>query len=281
MKTRLAIALVMIAIVGIIVFFIPILFFPLLALVLGVATWEWCRITGIGGAASYYVAVASPVLWLLTWVYDILDILLWLSLCHYSYACWLLYRYEKCAQLKIADAYLVVIGPVLLSALAASMMAVFEPGSLMLSIGGNHRESDLSAWQNAMHVAFVVMVVAAADSGAYFAGRTFGQRQLAPKISPKKTWEGLIGGLVTVVVVVIFGHFLTDGWGISWWEALFIALIAALFSVVGDLFISMIKRQNGVKDSGNLLPGHGGVLDRIDGLMAAFPVFYIVKQLIA
>ena len=116
----------------------------------------------------------------------------------------------------------------------------------------------------------VLVIVWAADVGAYFVGRTFGRRKLAPAVSPGKTWEGVTGGAVLAAAA---------GWGAA--EVLelpggmfaVLGAATALVSVVGDLTVSMFKRNVGLKDSGTLLPGHGGVMDRIDSLTAAVPVF--------
>ncbi|QCU72501.1 phosphatidate cytidylyltransferase [Luteimonas yindakuii] len=120
-----------------------------------------------------------------------------------------------------------------------------------------------------------LMIVWAADSGAYFAGRKFGRRKLAPRISPNKTVEGLLGGLLAGLVVALAGALLLGTPATQLWGVVLVALIAVLFSVVGDLFESLLKRQVGMKDSGNLIPGHGGLLDRVDGVIAALPVFAI------
>lgn len=120
-------------------------------------------------------------------------------------------------------------------------------------------------------------IVWAADSGAYFAGRHFGKRKLAPRISPNKTVEGLLGGLLCgLVVALAFAPFAGARLGELPLVAL-AAFAAVLFSVVGDLFESMLKRHVGAKDSGALIPGHGGILDRIDGVVAALPVFTLAK----
>lgn len=123
-------------------------------------------------------------------------------------------------------------------------------------------------------------LVWAADSGAYFAGRNWGRRKLAPSISPNKTVEGALGGVVAgVAVALAFG--VLAGAGLAQWPALaLVALVAVLASIVGDLVESLLKRQAGVKDSGDLIPGHGGVLDRIDGVLAALPVFAIGKEIL-
>jgi phosphatidate cytidylyltransferase len=108
-----------------------------------------------------------------------------------------------------------------------------------------------------------------ADSAAYFAGKNFGKHKLAPNISPKKTWEGVIGAMIAVTV---FGVILYVGFNVDT-LAIFPALWAiAGLGVIGDLFESMLKRQANIKDSGNLLPGHGGILDRIDGIIPSLPI---------
>jgi phosphatidate cytidylyltransferase len=119
-------------------------------------------------------------------------------------------------------------------------------------------------------VMFVFLLAAAADVGAFFAGKRFGRRKLAPRVSPNKTWEGFLGGLVAAGAVAVAG----GAWfGLPPRAFLPLCVAAVLASVVGDLTESLFKRQAGLKDSGRLLPGHGGVLDRIDSLCAAVPVF--------
>jgi len=121
---------------------------------------------------------------------------------------------------------------------------------------------------------FACVLVWAADSLAYFAGRFFGRTKLAPAISPGKTVEGVIGGLIGVGMLAWLGNVFLWGYaGIEFIEWLALALVAALYSVLGDLLESKFKRAAGVKDSGTLLPGHGGVLDRIDATTAALPIF--------
>jgi phosphatidate cytidylyltransferase len=124
---------------------------------------------------------------------------------------------------------------------------------------------------------YAVLLVWAADSGAWFVGSRVGGRKLAPTISPGKTWAGLWGGLGTVVLVSLAA---IPVFGLGWNQApLLVAasLLTGIASVVGDLFESIIKRHAGAKDSGHLVPGHGGVLDRIDSVVAALPVFAIAK----
>lgn len=122
-----------------------------------------------------------------------------------------------------------------------------------------------------------VALVWAADSGAYFAGRHFGRHKLSPRISPNKTVEGLVGGLVAGLVVALAFAPMAGATLAQLPAVALVALVAVGFSVVGDLFESLLKRHVGAKDSGDLIPGHGGVLDRIDGVLAALPVFALGK----
>ena len=121
-------------------------------------------------------------------------------------------------------------------------------------------------------VLYLLLLVWAADIGAYFAGKRFGRLKLAPRVSPNKTWEGLLGGVGGALVVAAAGAFVFRLPPVPF-IALGLALVMA--SIVGDLTESLFKRQAGLKDSGTLLPGHGGVLDRIDSLTSSVPFFVL------
>ncbi|MBZ9567443.1 phosphatidate cytidylyltransferase [Modicisalibacter tunisiensis] len=124
---------------------------------------------------------------------------------------------------------------------------------------------------------YVLLLVWLADIGAYFAGRRFGRHKLAPRVSPGKSWEGVYGGMaVTVLLALGYALGLALPLGESLWLVL-ITLVVTLASVLGDLLESLFKRWRGIKDSGRLLPGHGGILDRIDSLTAAVPLFALLK----
>lgn len=119
----------------------------------------------------------------------------------------------------------------------------------------------------------MLLLVWGADIGAYFVGRFWGKNLLASQVSPSKTWEGVIGGLVlSYVVAGFFAYFDAIG-GLSGAQLIAIVLGVNVFSIIGDLFISLLKRQIGRKDTGRILPGHGGFLDRLDGLLAVTPAF--------
>jgi len=126
---------------------------------------------------------------------------------------------------------------------------------------------------------FVLITVAATDAGAFFIGRRFGKRPLCPSVSPKKTVEGMFGGFGAAVLFGTFsGWLLVDGFTIL--KALCGAFSISFAAQVGDLFESALKRRKGVKDSGTILPGHGGVLDRLDSLLFAFPMTWIFWRLL-
>lgn len=120
---------------------------------------------------------------------------------------------------------------------------------------------------------YLLTLVWVADIGAYFSGRRFGKHKLAPGISPGKTWEGVAGGVTLNLLWMGIVFQISNGWGIELWQFILIGFASSLISVVGDLYESILKREAAVKDSGKLLPGHGGVLDRIDSVVAATPVF--------
>lgn len=143
----------------------------------------------------------------------------------------------------------------------------------------------LRAMDHGLFYVFMVLVMAwVCDSGAYFAGTLFGKHKLCPAISPKKTVEGLVGGVVVQVLVSLL-----TGWIYTlihpavtmryWWLAV-LALVSALLSVLGDLFASIIKRHFGAKDYGHIMPGHGGVMDRFDSLILVAPFLYWAVQML-
>jgi phosphatidate cytidylyltransferase len=121
-------------------------------------------------------------------------------------------------------------------------------------------------------VLFCLLLVWMADIGAYFAGRRFGRRRLAPEVSPGKTWEGVLGGVAACIPVAVGGSFWVS---VPLGGFLVLCLATVACSIVGDLTESLLKRFAGVKDSGTLFPGHGGVMDRIDSLTAAAPVLLL------
>ena len=140
-----------------------------------------------------------------------------------------------------------------------------------------------SVWQSSpWWLMYLFLLVWGADCGAYFVGRKFGKRKLAPNVSPNKSLEGLYGGVFTAMLIVVAVEVLYLNLTLAQHLLFLILSVVTVFSsVLGDLFESMLKRRSGIKDSGRILPGHGGVLDRIDSLLAAAPIFaasmYVLK----
>lgn len=129
-------------------------------------------------------------------------------------------------------------------------------------------------------IIWLFFIIWGADSGAYFAGRKFGKKKLAEKLSPKKTMEGVYGGMITSAIIAVVGIYVLEIElrTVPYW--IILAMLTVLFSIGGDLFESMLKRLRGIKDSGSILPGHGGILDRVDSLTSAAPLFFLGMLLI-
>lgn len=135
---------------------------------------------------------------------------------------------------------------------------------------------NLDPYYGSKLVLFVCLIVWAADSGAYFAGKSMGKNKMAPNVSPNKTIEGLLGGIAAALIVAWGSSSIFDIQFASFTSMAIITLATVVISVLGDLVESMFKRVSKIKDSSNIIPGHGGVLDRVDSLTAAFPVFALL-----
>lgn len=159
---------------------------------------------------------------------------------------------------------------------AVGMIYIGVPLVALLYIRGGNASVLLGGGRDA--VFFLLAAVWASDIGAYGIGRLIGGPKLAPRISPSKTWAGAVGGTATAGLAVIPVYNMGIGWvaGQSWLAVFFMGAALAIASQIGDLFESSVKRHFGVKDTGTLIPGHGGILDRIDGLLAAAPLMALV-----
>lgn len=238
-------------------------FSALLAGVVGYAAWEWSGLAGLIGPVQRSAFVASILISLLAIAlidsqagmrYGATLALLVMACVWWFVALWWMRGYPDSARLW---------GSVRMRQLMGAWVLV--PTWLSIHVLVHQMEG-------AKLVLAVILMVAAADIGAYFAGRRFGRHPLAPAVSPGKTWEGLFGGLLCTLLLA-FSIRLSFDFVAHWFWWLFLAGVTGLASVVGDLLESMVKRHRGVKDSGGALPGHGGLLDRVDGLTAALPVF--------
>jgi len=222
-----------------------------------IAAWEWggfLMLESIGIRLAYVAIVAClmvAVVWLIPDRMPLLP-LLWVSLCWWIVAFVWVTRYPTAIRRDVGA----LCGMLVIVPAWAGIVALLTVGE-----------------RGAQYVLFVLAIVWAADIGAYFFGRRLGHTKLAPQVSPGKTWEGLLGGLVTAALAAIGGAL---WFGLSPLLLMSIGLCVGAISVVGDLTVSMFKRNAGLKDSGNLFPGHGGVLDRVDSVTAAVPLFVLV-----
>jgi phosphatidate cytidylyltransferase len=262
LKTRVLTAAALLAILLPILFYASPLAWALLTLVLlSAAGWEWARLSGaaipalFGAMVMVFGLLWLALDWLGYWPMQASLAVFALAACFWIVVVPLwMYRKRNALAFRGLPLY------VLLAAWLALVEARQEGIGFMLSI---------------------MLLVWLADIGAYFAGKQFGRLKLAPGISPGKTWEGVAGGLIASLLACFwlgtavwsqpsyFGVF-TRQFGVPLLVLVVILLVA--MSIVGDLFESFIKRQAGVKDSSNLLPGHGGVLDRIDALLPVLPI---------
>jgi phosphatidate cytidylyltransferase len=250
MKQRIVTAIIALVGLGIVLFVVPdIAARVILGLLILAGAWEWSGFLGRSGLVarlSYVVMIAAILvsisLFFVTYTQQILLIgLVWWFVA-------LIWTFFFPTPIPAVIRWLC--GILVLVPLFAALMLLYTADPTILL--------------------FAMLIVWVADSGAYFAGKTMGRVKLAPRISPGKTWEGVIGGLVAVVLLTLARSLWVDT-DLS----VFIpfCLAVASLSIVGDLTVSMFKRTAGVKDSGRLFPGHGGVLDRIDSVAAAAPLF--------
>jgi phosphatidate cytidylyltransferase len=237
-------------------FLLPDMYWALLMLAfIAIAFWEWGGMSDMGKPWRHLYTIFVMLLGIIVVLADDIGLetlqpqvmfysilaatLFWLLVA----PVWLMFRFN-------------IRQPVLLAAIG--FVVLFPTWLALVGMRG------ISPW-------LLLMVMAAvwiADSAAYFAGKRFGKRKLAPQISPGKTWEGVLGAWLAVT---IYGLVLCCNLSLSYWVIVGLFGITVL-SIMGDLLESLVKRQAGVKDSGSLLPGHGGVLDRVDGLTSSLPL---------
>lgn len=270
LKIRIITALILapIAIGGI--FFLPPLGFALFTgVAISIGAWEWANMAGLTNqvARVVYGTFVALVLYALIQT-EALNVL-WLALVWWLACFWLVSSYPRSTDLWQAVPLRAIMG-----------LLVLVPAWVGLNHmrTGSFQFGDVS--NNLLMILYVFCVVWVADIGAYFAGRAFGKAKLAPLVSPGKSWAGVWGGLVAVAVLAVLVSQLAGATMQSTVLLLVASLITGAVSVLGDLLESMMKRFRGIKDSSQLLPGHGGIMDRIDSLTAAIPVFaLLVTQL--
>ena len=262
LKTRILTAIILIALFIPALFYLPAIFWAMLLLGLTiVASREWCRLakftthqtilylistTLLGGELLLIISEAvtiNPNNTSMMWIY-VVSCIFWGGAA--PALLWKLYA-VKSVGLLMLKGWLILLP----TCLALYQLRAIDPWLLLGSMG----------------------VVWVSDIAAYFVGRSFGKHKLAPNISPGKTWEGVAGALIVVVCyALIWGQFIGKGNNILIINLVLLSLLLAGLGIIGDLFESLMKRQASVKDSGNILPGHGGILDRIDALTSTLPI---------
>jgi len=280
LKYRIITAWILIPIVIAALFLLPPVGFAVVTIVVCMlAAWEWGQFSGFASRSQrlWLAILCGLLLTAMMWslpAYQQLDHLalvngsLWFSLAWWIAAFVLVVAYPGSAALWRNSRTLRLIFGLL-------TIIPFFWGMLSLRLYGYAENHYNGAWW----LLYVMLLVWGADSGAYLFGKLFGKHKLAPKVSPGKTWEGLVGGLLTSALISwLFGRYAPLDVVPS--TLLICSIIAALASVLGDLTESMFKREAGIKDSGNLIPGHGGIMDRIDSLTAAVPVFACLMLLV-
>ncbi len=258
LKQRIITGLILVCIIFGSILWLPSQGFAALALliIVGLGSWEWANLTGCNAkqqrvlGALALTAVAAPLLF----VPVPLTLILWVSVPVWLGILVALVTYARHVGLyKHHAKFMRILG---IFILIPAWFALFRLHLM-----------------DARYVLYLIGLIALADTAAYFTGRALGKTKLAPALSPGKTREGFYGALAATSLWAVFG---------SWWLALpagisisfvVLSMFVVCMSVAGDLFESLLKREAGVKDSGSLLPGHGGILDRVDSMLAAAPIF--------
>ncbi|QAX82085.1 phosphatidate cytidylyltransferase [Candidatus Pseudomonas adelgestsugas] len=267
LKQRIITALIIIPIVWCGLFLLDGSIFALfIGLVITLGAWEWAGLAGLNACLLrvIYVAIVATLLFLMHVLSNIIvPWILCIAVLWWALAIFLVLTYPRTSNYWSSLATKLVIGLLILLPVSQGLAEL--------------KNAPLGNWL----IMAVMVLVWSADIGAYFSGLAFGKRKLAPAVSPSKSWEGVYGGLALTLLITLIVGIMRD-WSLK--EillALSIAVVAVFISIVGDLTESMFKRQAGIKDSSNLLPGHGGVLDRIDSLTAAIPIFAACLWMIA
>lgn len=274
LRTRVATASVLLAVAIGAMVWSSTAFAVVVTALLGLALTEWLQLTGAARSVSIVVAliVCAVLLAVLFTSPNTIGAAV-LPLAAAAVAIWLVIAavlvQPSAMTMRLPRVLGMVLALVLVVAAWFALMRFLSQGVLML----------LS----------VLSIVVIADTAAYFVGRAFGRRKLAPHISPGKTWAGVVGAIVAVLIVAfviwqffpaarIYSNDLFTAIGPAFALVLMALLVAS--SIVGDLFESLLKRQAGVKDSGQLLPGHGGVLDRLDAMVPVLPSAVLIQWLV-
>lgn len=254
------------------IFLLPPLWFAVfIGAIVVLGTWEWANLAGyqrIPVRLSLAIAMGL-LLGVIGWLIETTT-LSWLSLTIWALLWWVL---ALCLVMAYPASQAVIRRPGVRMLMAVPVLVPLWLGLNVLKLRPDAN----------LILTWLMLLVWGADIGAYFAGRTFGNRKLAPSVSPGKTWAGVYGGMAAaagVSAVIVFAYF-DDLSGLQWLLILAFSMAVVAISVLGDLLESLLKRYRGIKDSSQLLPGHGGILDRIDSLCAATPMFCLLLVAVA
>lgn len=268
---RILAAIVLIPLVVAVLFFVPLPVFSFtIILVCGLAAWEWTQFLHISKKYlklifSFSTVILLCILYLvpdsIEFKMNLYSIILFLSIIWWLIALFLVSSYPVTTKYWCNSIFIKLLFAFF--TLAPFFISMVE----LRAINYNS-----NSYTGAIWLLYVFVLVWATDTGAYFVGRSFGKRKLAAKVSPGKTIEGFIGGISVAIVISLIAYML-NMFDMTFSTFFISSLLAILVSVLGDLTESMFKREANIKDSGHLIPGHGGILDRIDSLTAAVPVF--------
>lgn len=258
LRARILTSMVLITLVIFSLFALSSFSFGIAALLLmGIAAWEWA---GLCEIQNKYVRFAYVIVFFVMCIASLelipLQILLWVTLF------WWLLAFVFTVSFPKLQAYWAK------GTIRRAIMGFFVMVPCWITLYALH-SSDFGA----DYILLALLIVCSADTGAYFVGMRFGKHSLAPHLSPGKTIEGALGGLMSAILVMLLFAWIYGVNPAIWLRYAALGVFTALFSILGDLFVSMLKRQCGIKDTGKILPGHGGVLDRIDSTTAALPIF--------
>ncbi len=268
LKQRLITAAILIPLALWLVLFAPMqVFTPVMMLIVAMAAFEWAMLSGLDKHSRYVFAGVMLVVLLIAETYS--DRLLSLPLMGALSLIWLIVTLSLIFRSQPLPASKGIAWGALLSGM------IFLTGAWLAIV-------DLRAQPEfgADILMSMLLLIWIADSGAYFAGRRFGKNKLSLHVSPGKSWEGVIGALCGAAVFAYLLHFHPYFASTNIWLMIALSIIVVFISIGGDLYESKAKRQRGVKDSGRILPGHGGIYDRIDSVIAAAPVYWFGLMLI-
>ncbi|GJM04915.1 MAG: phosphatidate cytidylyltransferase [marine bacterium B5-7] len=261
LKQRIITAIILIPIVIMAIFLFDTLWFSAtFALFIAIGAWEWAGLCKLNKKYQYFYSLINVLILVVLYAANnggIYNSVIFSGVIYWLIAIVLVVLYQKQQSLlSKSSPVLLIVGLLLLIPMWVSL-------TVLKSFPEN----------GPALIMFLMLLIWGADTGAYFVGKKWGKRRLASRVSPGKTWEGSIGGVVAGIAIAL-AYAIVSGLPLSVGIALVgLSILTVLISIIGDLMESMVKREADIKDSGSILPGHGGVMDRIDSLTAAAPVF--------